>query len=167
MLTSIGSLRWNLFGRLIIIGLTSFVVLSTSAAHAADSPYLIKKKDFRKQIRSVALAPLDVPQMLVLTPEMRTFIETEATRRLDKTKLDMVGIEPYAEVVTLFKQQVGGLLNDEGKIDTRREALMLDHARREMRRRHPVDGFAEISLRVINAEFADDRAEWDGIKQKK
>ncbi len=153
--------------RVLIVGWAGMcLLLQASLGHSADSPYLIKKKDFKKQITNVALTPLNAPQMLILTPEMRTLIEAEATRRLGKTRIKNIGIGPYSEVVDLFTKQVGGLLNDAGELDSRRETLMLDHARREMRHRYPVDGFAEISLRVVNADFADDRAEWDGIKQK-
>ncbi len=35
-----------------------------------------------------------------------------------------------------------------------------------MRHRYQMDAFAEISLRLVRATFSEDRAEWDGIKQR-
>ena len=70
-----------------------FVVLWISfllpglAEAAKESPYLIEKKAFKKQVRSVALSPLEVPSMLTLSDEMRAYIEAEATKALSKTKL--------------------------------------------------------------------------------
>lgn len=147
--------------------LVALCLAPVAPVHAAkDSPFIISKKDFKKQVKSVALTPLVVPDLLILTDEMRALIESEAARRLAKTRLDVTGIEPYAEIQTLFAAQIGGLLDASGKPDARRRDIVSDHARREMRLRYPVDAFAEISLRVVNADFADDRANWDGVKQK-
>ena len=97
---------------------------------------------------------------------MISLIETEAAERLAKKKIAVIDIEPYAQLRTMFTKQIGGLMNAAGELDPRREAFVLDHAKREMRHQHDMDGFAEISLRVVHADFKDDRAEWDGEKQK-
>ena len=150
-----------------LLVLSMLVSFTTPAVHAADdSPYLIAKKDFRKRIRMVSLSPVSVAPGLTLSDEYRELLEEEATKRLSKQKLELVPIEPYAELRTLFAEKIGGITNAEGVMMPGRRALVWDHAKREMRHRYPVDAFAELSLRPVTATFSDDRAEWDGVKQK-
>ena len=133
---------------------------------ADDSPYRISKKEFRQQVNSVSLSPLHVPPIIELSEDMRRLLEAEAVKRLSKTKLEFLPIEPYAQLRATFAVQIGGLYNASGELDARRQAVVFDHAKREMRMRHQVDAFAEISVRMVHASFLKDRAEWDGIKQK-
>lgn len=137
-----------------------------SAWAADDSPFQVSKKEFRQRVKSVALAPLTFPAMFKLSEDMRQLLEDEATKRLSKTRLEYVAIEPYARLRATFADQVGGLYLADGSLDTQRQAAVFDHAKREMRLRHQVDAFAEISLRMVRAGFMKDRAEWDGVKQK-
>ena len=65
---------------------------------AEDAPYVISKKEFRKQVKSISLSPLAVAPGLSLTPEFHAFMETESERLLNKTKLDVVPIAPYKEL---------------------------------------------------------------------
>ncbi len=148
-----------------LVLLSSTILPGVHTVHGADdSPYLIEKKKFRKSVRTVALAPLDVPDMFTLSAQMHQHLEAEATKALNKTRLKGVGIPVYQEIRTLFVQRVGGLRLDE--LDQKHRTAVLDHSKREMRLRHPVDAFAEMSLRAVSAAFADDRAEWDGVKRK-
>ena len=133
---------------------------------AADSPFLVDKKTFKKSISSVALSPLSVPALVKISDEMRLHIEAEATKALKKTKLQALDVAATQEIQTRFTEHVGGLMNASGEIDSQRLAVVRDHTRREMRLKHPVDGFADLSLRVVRAPFANDRAEWDGVKRK-
>ena len=153
--------------RIFVLGIISLYLSSIFAVQAAtEAPFLIEKKVFKKSVKAVAVSPLEVPDMIQLSDEMRAYIEAEASKALAKTKIKSVGIPAYAEVQTLFANQIGGLRNTEGKIDSQRKSVVDDHTKRELRMRHSVDGFAQISLRVVNAPFSDDRAEWDGIKRK-
>lgn len=146
--------------------LLSLLMLPVASHGAEQSPYLVPKKEFAKTVKSIALAPLEVPAMFALRPGLRAAIETEATRALQRKKFKLTEIEAYAEIRTLFAQRIGGLHNAQGELDPQRHAAVLDHAKREMRLRYPVDAFAEITLRPVRAVFSDDRAEWDGTKQK-
>ena len=131
-----------------------------------ESPFLIEKKEYKNRVKIVSLAPLDVAPGLDLTPEMHQFIETEAAKQLDKTKVDAIAIEPYARIRDMMVQQVGGITNAEGQVLVAKQRIVWDHAKREMRHRHQMDAFAQISIRPVSAVFSDDRAEWDGVKQK-
>jgi len=153
--------------RILLVSIICLYLGFSQAVQAAnESPYLLEMKVFKKTVRSVALSPLNAPDMLQLSDDLRAQIEAEATRELAKTKIKTVGIPAYAEIQNLFSNQVGGIRNAAGEIDSLRQSVVLDHTKREMRMRHAVDGFAQISLQVVNAAFADDRAEWDGVKRK-
>lgn len=145
---------------------TVALLCTAPVAIAADTPYVLPKKEFKKRIKYVSLSPLSVHESLNLSDDMRAFVEAEANTRLNKTKLQVLGIQPYAQLRATLAEQVGGLMTAEGLVDERRRTVVWDHAKREMRHRHPVDAFAEIGIRIVNAAFAKDRAEWDGVKQK-
>ena len=149
----------------IIIALI-LALTSTAAFAEKESPFIIDKKEYNKRVKVVSLAPLDVAPGLDLTPEMHQFIETEATKQLEKTKVDAIAIEPYARIRDMMIQQVGGITNADGQVLTTKQRIVWDHAKREMRHRHQMDAFAQISIRPVSAIFTDDRAEWDGVKQK-
>ncbi len=155
----------RLMGLILAVALV-YVGFAASAYAAKDSPYILSKKEFKQRVKSISLSPLDFPPAFELSHEMRGMIEAEATQRLAKKKLETVGIAPYEELRNTFAQRIGGLTNAEGVLDPRRKAVVWDHAKREMRYKYPVDAFAEISLRPVSAVFTDDRAEWDGVKQK-
>jgi len=150
-----------------IVVVAVFGLLGAPAASAAsDSPYLIAKKEFKNRIKSIALSPVIAHETLNLSSSMQSLVEAEASARMNKTKLEVLGIEPYAQLRATMIEQIGGLRTADGVVDPRREASVLDHTKREMRHRHQVDAFAQLSIRVVRAAYADDRAEWDGIKQK-
>ncbi len=135
-------------------------VLLGTAAHvfAADSPYLLAKSDFKRQVQVISLSPLTVPDLLTVSAPMRQLIEAEAAKQLEKTRFESLDIAPYAALRDTLATQIGGLLDDAGNIDPRRQRVVWDHAKREMRLRYPMDAFAEISLRVVGAPFSDNKA---------
>ena len=143
-----------------------FTAYPVALQAADDSPYAIEKREFKKRIKSVALTPLYAPDIFKLDAATRAMIEAEATERMAKTKLKALPIATYAELRQTMADQIGGLASADGEVDAQREAIVWDHAKREMRMRHDVDGFAEISIRMVNAAFKADRAEWDGVKAK-
>jgi|GEM_PF-1459174 len=136
------------------------------AVGAKDTPYVLAKKSFKKQVKTVALSPLQVPAMFELSAEMRDFIESEASAALAKTKIDNLGGGDYRSLQAIFSQRVGSEAAKDEAADARRERIVRDHTRREVRRRHDFDGFAEVSLVAVSATFSDDKAEWDGVKRK-
>lgn len=147
----------------LIIALSLFPSIGTAAE---EDPFLIDKKDYRKQVKVISLAPLDLAPGLQLDAQMLQFIENEAASRLAKTKVEVIPIEPYAKIRNMMASQVGGIHDAEGGVYLQKRAIVWDHAKREMRHNHEMDAFAQISIRAVSASFADDRAEWDSVKQK-
>ncbi len=137
-----------------------------AAAVAQDSPYLLAKKDFRKAVAKVAMAPLQTPGWLTLPQEQITAIEQLAQEEMEDTRFKLIPVQTYRNIRLRMSEQVGGLLNAAGEVDPRRRHVVWDHAQREMRLRHDMEAFAHISIVVVNALFSDDKAEWDGVSQK-
>ncbi|MEQ8858750.1 MAG: hypothetical protein RIC56_08890 [Pseudomonadales bacterium] len=144
------------------------VLLPVAGAPVAadESPYRVSKTAFRERIGSLALTPLYAPEMFAVSDGVRELIEAEVSKRFEKTKIEVLPLETYARVRATLADQIGGIRDAGGTIDPARRAAVWDHAKREMRLRHPVDGFAELSITLVRASFRDDRAEWDGVKQK-
>jgi len=146
--------------------LLSVVWVVPSAMAANDSPFLMPKKEFRKSIKSVAAVPLAHPRMLAIPAQRVAYIEEQVQQALQKTGLAAVPMQAYRSLRAHMSEQIGGLNNADGEFDAQRQRLVWDHARREMLMRHDMDAFAHVSLVSVSAVFQDDRAEWDGIKQK-
>jgi len=109
--------------------LIAFCIVLPAIAADKESPFMIEKRDFKKQYRTIALAPVDAD--------------------------------------ALMESQGGGVEDPEtGKIDTAKLGVVRAHAFRELWFQHEFDAVATIQVIVSKAQFAKDRAEWDGVKQK-
>lgn len=150
----------------ILVSLVLITLFVPQAFAAKESPFIIEKKEFKKRVKVISLAPLDPAPGLDISPEMQQFIEAEAAKELEKTRVETIAIEPYARLRDMMVQQVGGITNEKGEVLTAKQRIVWDHVKREMRHRHQMDAFAQISIRPVTAVFNDDRAEWDGVKQK-
>lgn len=146
------------------------LILSLSIAGpvfaADDSPFRVSKKEFRDRVGSVALTPLYAPEMFQVSESVRELIEAEVSKRFSRTRLEVLPFETYGQLRATLARQIGGIRDATGAVDLERRAAVWDHTKREMRRQHPVDGFAELSIVLTRAVFDDDRAEWDGVKQR-
>lgn len=148
--------------------ITLFVVIALPAAAAdKDSPYLIEKRDFKKQFKTIALSPVDADALLQMPESAARMIEEEVTRRLEKRGYTVIPSSVLAGIRKTMESQVGGLENPQtGSIDPAKLQAVRSHAFRELWFKHDFDAIATIRVAVVRAQFENDRAEWDGVKQK-
>ena len=141
--------------------------LAAPALAADDSPFLIDKRDFRKQFRTIALAPVDADASLEMPDSVAKMIEEEVTRHLEKRGYTVLPTSVLAGIRETMEEQVGGLTDpDSGSIDTAKQQAVRAHAFRELWFRNDIDAIATIQVSMSRAQFAKDRAEWDGVKQR-
>lgn len=146
--------------------LVALLVYSAAPAEEA-SPYRVDERDFGRTIRKVAVAPADAAQRVHMPDAVARLVEEEVIRLLDRKGYDVMPVSAYAAIQDRMTDAVGGL-NDPstGALDPDKAAAVRDHSFREMLRSHDMDGVVRIRVRHVGAPFAEDRAEWDGVKQE-
>ena len=144
------------------------MLLITLPAAAADKldPYLIDKKVFKKQIKTIALAPFDVPEILEMPDGIEQMIEQELIKRLEKKRFEVIPSSVYQEIRNTMEKQVGGYNTDAGRTDNTRVRAVREHSFREMLFRHEMDAIVLMRIGVVKAAFENDRATWHGTTQK-
>lgn len=151
---------------MIAVAVTVSALGATSVYGADESPFLIDKKDFSKQVTSVAVAPLNVVAIFELSDATTQMLEAETARLMAKKKLEVLPVDVYRNIRDVMSDRVGGIRNAAGAYDAARVAVVWDHSKREVLLRHPVNAILTVSITMVDAPFKDDRAAWDGIKQK-
>ncbi len=147
----------------------SMAVIAAGAAHAAkkDDAFLIDKRDFKKQYKVVALAPVDAAPYLEMPESVAAMIEQEITARLQKEGFTVLPSAVLASIRKSMEQQVGGIMDPEtGNANAAKANAVRDHAFRELWFREQFDALVTIRVGIYQVPVENDRVEWDGAKQK-
>lgn len=147
--------------------LALFVVVSLPAIAADDSPFLIDKRDFKKQFKTIALVPVDADGLFNMPDSVAAMLEEEVTTHLEKRGYRVIPSSVLAGIRKSMEAQVGGVKDPEsGQFDAAKLQAVRTHSFRELWFRHEFDALATIRVSTSRAQFENDRAEWDGVKQK-
>ncbi len=143
---------------LIILG----VVLCVTPLFAADkeSPFLMEKRDFKKQFKTIALSPVDAAAALQMPDSVAAIIEGEVAEHFRKRGYTVVPSSVLAGIREKMATEVGGTE------DALKAQAVREHSLRELWFRQRPDAVATIGVTMSRAQFAKDRAEWDGVKQR-
>jgi len=148
---------------------TSLALLVAGAASAAskDEAWKVKKRDFKKTYKVIALAPVDADPYLEMSDAVAAMLEQEVTARLQKRGYTVLPSSVLAGIREEMAQQVGGIKDKEtGREDAAKQAAVRDHAFRELWFRHQFDAVATIRVTIFRVPVESDRAEWDGTKAR-
>ena len=155
----------KLFARVLIFVFT--FVATTSIAADDVSPFLIDKREFKKQYKTIALSPVDAVASLKMPDSVARMIEEEVTRHLQKRGYTVLPSSVLGGIRASMGAQVGGIEDAAtGEIDAEKLKAVRSHAIRELWFQHEFDAVATIEIQVLNTHFEKDRAEWDGVRQK-
>ncbi|MCZ6643566.1 MAG: hypothetical protein O7F71_18485 [Gammaproteobacteria bacterium] len=143
------------------------LICTTSATFAADSPYLIDKRTFKKTIKTLALAPAEASKTLAMPENIGYMLETEVANRLERMGYELIAVDNYRNIRDRMERQVGGYaVTGSEALDADKMAAVREHAFREMLFRHDMDALVTIQVRHIGAPFENNKANWDGVDQK-
>ena len=145
------------------------VALVGSAALAAsdDEAFLIKKRDFKKTYKIIALAPVDASLALKMPDSAAQMIEEEVAARLKKRGYTVVPSSVLASISDTMEKQVGGTtIADTGKRDLAKARAVREHSFRELWFQEEIDALAIVRVTITQVPMESDRVEWDGAKQK-
>lgn len=145
-----------------------FAFVATTSIAADDvSPFLIDKRDFKKQYKTIALSPVEAVASLKMPDAVAGMIEEEVTRHLQKRGYTVLPSSVLGGIRAAMEAQVGGVHDPAtGEVDSAKLKAVRSHAFRELWFQHAFDAVATIKIDVLKTRFEKDRAEWDGAKQK-
>lgn len=147
---------------IVLIGLAAPAVSADN-----DSPYLIDKRDFKKQYKVIALSPVDADPIFKMPDSVGTMIEAEVIRHLEKRGYTVLPSSVLGEIRARMEAQVGGTTNPAtGEVDIAKLQTVRTHAYRELWFKHELDAVATIRVRANQVPIENDNAKWDGVKQR-
>lgn len=138
----------------------------SQAVVAADDGYLIKKRDFKKSIKKLAIAPVDASAVLGLDDAMAIQIENYVAGLLQKEKYEVIPSSEYRALREMMSEDVGGTTTAEGQPISGKVRAVREHSYREMLYEHDHDGTVMIKIALVRADYKNDMANWDGTRQK-
>ena len=149
-----------------VAGFSLFIAGTVTAADSDDA-FFIDKKQFKKQYRTIALAPVDADGFFDMPDKVAAIIEEEVTARLKKRGYTVIPSSVLGGIRQTMEEQVGGLKkNGTDEIDTAKELAVRTHSFRELWFQQEFDALATIRVSIFNVPMESDSVEWDGTKQK-
>jgi len=153
----------------LLAAFVGWCLLLTGAAVPAkdDDPYRIDKRTFRKEYKTIALAPVDAEPYLEMPDSVAVMIEQEVTARLQKRGYTVIPSSVLAGIRKTMEAQVGGIEDPEtGKVDYAKSQAVRAHAFRELWFRQQFDALATMNVSITTVPMESDRVEWDGTKRR-
>lgn len=132
-----------------------------------DSPFTSSKRDFSRQYKVIALAPVDANDYLQMPDAVARQLEADVTRHLQRNGFTVIPSSVLAGIRETMEAQVGGVMDPEtGQTDMARWRAVREHSLRELRRQHTFDAIGIIRVDVNRVPMESDEVEWDGVKQR-
>lgn len=156
-----------MYARTVQLLVISSLISGAAITNAADSPFLMDKRTFKKTIKTLAITPSDATSALNMPDATGRMFEAEVARRLDRMGFNLVQVDNYRKIRTRMKQQVNGYtIPGSEELDAEKIAAVREHSFREMLHRHDMDALVLIQILQVGAPFEKNKAKWDGVDQK-
>jgi len=141
--------------------ITAAVFSAPAHAQSTKDAYIdIKKKQFKKQFKYLAVSPMIAPASIAMPEELKKVVADEVLKKLKKAKIKVLN----PEQVLSIHQQFSSLYS--GGVDDKNRDVIEEHTHRELFYRYPVDGLVSVQVLPVAAPFLKDKAEWGGTSQK-
>lgn len=153
----------------LLLAVAALLLASAAPLYAADKDdaYLVDKKNFKRQYKTIALSPVDFDPSLQMPERVGTLLEQEITRHLEKRGYKVLPSTVLGDIRKTMATQVGGYVEAaSGGIDVDKFKAVRRHSMRELWFRHELDAIATIRVMASKVPIDSDRVEWHGTKQK-
>jgi len=147
-----------------IVGLC--LLASPILAAKKDEAYLISEREFKRNYKTIVLAPVDADALLEMPDSAKAMIEQEITARLQKRGYTVIPSSVLENIRKTMEEQVGGTVNDGGQVDNAKMRAVRNHALRELWFRETFDAVATMRVSITKVPMESDRVQWDGAKAK-
>jgi hypothetical protein len=152
--------------RVLVTGLALLFAGNLMAADKDDA-FLIDKKQFKKQYRTIALTPVDADGYFDMPDRVAAIIEQEVTARLEKRGYKVIPSTVLAGIQKTMEEQVGGFKKPGSEEDDiAKVQAVRTHSFRELWFQEEFDAMANIRLSIFHVAMESDSVEWDGTEQK-
>lgn len=142
------------------------LVAFTWVAADDEVAFRVDKKQFKQQVRTIALTPVDFDGYFDLPDAVANLLEQEVTKRLEKRGYTVIPSSVLAGIRRTMAQQVGGITDSAtGELDLARAQAVRTHAFRELWFQHEFDALANIRVSISRVPVENDRVEWNGTEQ--
>lgn len=153
----------------LLLAVTAGFLCTLTPLYAADTDdaYLVDKKSFKHQYKTIALSPVDFDPALHMPDRVGKLLEEEITRHLKKRGYKVLPSTVLGDIRNTMATQVGGYENQAtGGIDVEKFRAVRRHSMRELWFRHDLDAIATIRVMASKVPMDSDQVEWHGTKQK-
>ena len=150
--------------RLVAAALPLLVAACASAPPPYD-PFRVPRDSFYGSLKTVALAPVDVPSV-GNTEDLRSRYSRLIRERLEGAGLKVVGPDQVAPIMTAEAARIGGLYDPvTGKVDDSKRKAFVQACGAELYAKYGVDALLRADVRMVKAVVNADKAHWDGMTE--
>jgi hypothetical protein len=134
-------------------------------------PFRISADEFRRRVKTVAVAHVIVPSNLGVDAATRTKFHPALEDKLRQAGFTVVPAQDVGEIREAKERELGGLFDPQtGKIDEAKLATLMTFVRSEVKTRFSADALLLSRVRTVTANFgyvplAGVRAKWDGATE--
>lgn len=151
--------------RVVACVLPLFVAACASTPPRYD-PFRVPRDTFYGSLKTVALAPVDVPGTGKDTEAVRIRYARLIQERLEGASLKVIGPDLVGPIMSAEAAKVGGLYDPvTGRMDDSKRKAFVLACGAELFARYGVDALLRADVRVVKASVNADKAHWDGLTE--
>jgi hypothetical protein len=145
-------------------------LIVAGCAPVAD-PFRISAAEFRRRVKTVAVAQVIVPSNLGVDAAARTKFHPALEDKLRQAGFTVVPAQQVGEIREAKERELGGLFDPQtGKLDEAKLTALMSFVRGELGTRFSADAVLLARVRTVTANFgyaplAGVRAKWDGATE--
>ncbi len=146
--------------------LASFLIIAGCATTPPINPFKIAEEDFRRDIKTIALAPVAIPADIEDADPVKARFEALIQAKLREAGFTVVPSTAAAEIFNSMNKQLGGIFDPlTGKRDEAKAKVAREHARRELGAKFKADAVLFPYIRPGPASFNSGSAKWAGTSE--
>jgi len=154
----------------IIYTLSIFIILITlgCATRAPYNPLKISKEDFKSNIKTIALAPITIPEEVdkLKQQQIKVKFESLIESKFRASGYVIIPSREFADISERLIKESGGFFDPTtGKRDEEKFKAAKEKTFREMQAKFKADAVLKSSIIVRQIHFYKNRAIWDGVDE--
>jgi hypothetical protein len=153
--------------RLRLIATLVIVLISSGCATTTPyNPFKITEEEFYGKTKTIALAPVAIPEDLENKEQLKAKFEALVESKLQKAGFVVIPSREYAEIWDRMTKQMGGYFDPvTGRLDEAKFKAVKEHCLREMHTKFNADAVLHSGIRVVTAKFEQSKAVWHGTSE--
>ena len=145
-----------------LIAIIVIILISSGCPKTVPyNPFKITQEEFYSKIKTIALAPVDIPGDLENKDQLKTKFEALVESKLHEAGFVVIPSREYGETWERMTKQMGGYFDAvTGKRDESKYKAVKEYTLRELRTKFNADAVLYSGVRVVTAPFSRDTASW-------